>query len=97
MSNFQLVRICMISLAMMVFANVTFAQSSTSAEPSAQTKQPVYDRSLDIAPTAEDKPHIIGDDGKKIYFLAPPAAPASPAEKRHQNKPSNSLHSGKPE
>lgn len=99
MSNFQFVRICMISAAMMAFANVSSAQSQSSSEPTPAPQPAVHDRSLDMVPASEEKPHIIGEDGKKIYFLAPPSSssPSQPAERRETVNPAKQNSTGKPE
>jgi len=89
----------MISAAMMAFANVSSAQSQSSSEPTPNPQPVVHDRSLDLVPVSEEKPHIIGEDGKKIYFLAPPssASPAQPTEKLEPVNPSKQNPTGKPE
>ena len=99
MSNFQLVRICMISAAMMAFANVSSAQSQSTTKPDPAPQPVVHDRSLDLVPASDEKPHIIGEDGKKIYFLAPPSSssPSQPAERGQTVNPSKQTSTGKPE
>lgn len=99
MKNIQIVKALLIACAMIMTATVSFAQSSAPDSKNSNQIGDNSDRNMDLAPAVDEKPHVIGDDGKKIYFLAKPSSFTSenPVERREPPVAPSPLNSPKPE